>query len=229
MQQKRKHISSSSTGRDPAHIPRPRNAFILYRSSVAAASKTQTQSHARPCTAQQDVLSREAGRMWRAESEGVRRHFEQLAQEEKRRHALLYPEYRYAPKKVPVSGLLTASVPTMTRARDASSRSLVLSERVRAAQPPATPPTLARSSTKKSRQEPKAVALPSPLPSPTTVRSHAFLIEDESDAELEYEVEDYEEDEDLQPWDSLFANVISTSTRQSPVSICHSHHHAFIS
>lgn len=157
--------------------------------------------------------------MWRAESEGVRRHFEQLAQEEKRRHALMYPEYRYAPKKVPVSGLLPASVPAITRARDASSRCSIVSERIRAAQPPATPPTLARPSTKKSRQEPKVVALPSPLPSPTVARSQAILIDDDSDDELEYDFED-EDDEDMQPWDSLFSNVIpSSSSRRSPVSI----------
>lgn len=161
--------------------------------------------------------------MWRAESEGVRRHFEQLAQEEKRRHALMYPEYRYAPKKVPLSGLLPASVPTITRARDASSRCSIVSERIRAAQPPATPPTLARPSTKKSRHEPKVVALPSPLPSPTVARSQAILIDDDSDDELEYDFED-DDNEDMQPWDSLFSNVIpSSSTRRSPVSISHYH------
>lgn len=64
--------------------------------------------------------------MWCAESEGVHRHFEQPAQEEKRRRSEMYPVYRYAPKKVPVCQPL--AVPMMTRARDASSRCSVVRE-----------------------------------------------------------------------------------------------------
>ncbi|KAL5532397.1 hypothetical protein ACEPAF_5967 [Sanghuangporus sanghuang] len=132
-QQKRKHISlnhPSHPRTNPAHIPRPRNAFILFRSwalssgLLSSSSSSSTRSNPNPvkakgmgpgskknstkCTAtsqasaplQQNEASREIAKIWKRVDESTRGVFEEMAREEKRRHREMYPDYRYAPRKV---------------------------------------------------------------------------------------------------------------------------------
>lgn len=72
-------------------MPRPKNAFILYRShhakDILRHSKTGNYQH----------VSGIAGKLWNAESDAVKAKFYQLAAEEKLRHQELYPEYKYVP------------------------------------------------------------------------------------------------------------------------------------
>ena len=68
----------------PAHVPRPRNAYLLYRSWALSYHPSLTGLRA---STKQDMLSRMAGWLWNAESEEVRNHFMSLAAEEKKRHA----------------------------------------------------------------------------------------------------------------------------------------------
>ncbi|KAH8110228.1 hypothetical protein DFH11DRAFT_1483249, partial [Phellopilus nigrolimitatus] len=73
------------------HIPRPRNAFILFRSHALANGLVDI--------VQQNEASREIARLWRGAASETRTRFEGLAFEEKQRHAAAHPDYKYAPKK----------------------------------------------------------------------------------------------------------------------------------
>ena len=81
----------------PAHVPRPRNAYLLYRSWALSYHPSLTGLRA---STKQDMLSRMAGWLWNAESEEVRNHFMSLAAEEKKRHAEKYPGYSFIPKQI---------------------------------------------------------------------------------------------------------------------------------
>lgn len=79
---------------NPNRIPRPRNAFILFRQKYhqsvldeSAEAKTNPE------------VSRELGRRWRTLSAVERDHWNNLAEEEKRNHAKKYPNYRYTPRR----------------------------------------------------------------------------------------------------------------------------------
>ena len=88
----------SSSGSTPTtgHVPRPRNAYVLYRSWALSYHPSLVKSRT---TNKQDVLSRMTGELWNAESDEVRTHFAKLAAEEKERHAGRYPGYTYMPKQ----------------------------------------------------------------------------------------------------------------------------------
>ncbi|OAP53959.1 hypothetical protein AYL99_11839 [Fonsecaea erecta] len=76
-----------------SRVPRPPNAFILYRAKNHPIVKK-----ANPEMANNDI-SVILGKKWRAESEQVRTHFKQLAETIKARHALENPGYQYSPRK----------------------------------------------------------------------------------------------------------------------------------
>lgn len=75
-------------------IPRPRNAFILFRQkyhqSVFGDSPGRTLN---------SEISRELGNRWRNLSPEEREHWNELAKEEKINHAKKYPDYRYTPRR----------------------------------------------------------------------------------------------------------------------------------
>ncbi|PPQ78424.1 hypothetical protein CVT26_007433 [Gymnopilus dilepis] len=68
---------------DPEYVPRPRNAFMCYRSVYAGAH---------PDLRQQE-LSREAGIAWHAMLEGEKHVYEDRAENEDQLHKALFPEY----------------------------------------------------------------------------------------------------------------------------------------
>lgn len=80
-----------SRRREPGHIPRPRNAFIIFRSSYIITR----------CTAegeeQQNELSKQAGKAWNRMSEEEKKPFTHLAKLEKMQHQAMYPNYIYCP------------------------------------------------------------------------------------------------------------------------------------
>ncbi|GAB7362534.1 hypothetical protein MBLNU230_g2852t2 [Neophaeotheca triangularis] len=74
-------------------IPRPRNAFILYRQHHQASVVAQYPSLANP------EISKIIGEQWRNQSAEVKNEWKALAEEEKLRHQQQYPSYRYQPKR----------------------------------------------------------------------------------------------------------------------------------
>ncbi|KAL5625086.1 hypothetical protein BROUX41_005146 [Berkeleyomyces rouxiae] len=74
-------------------VPRPRNAFILYRQRHQADIAAQNPGLSNP------ELSKIIGGLWKDESEEVRDQWKNLAEEEKLRHQRQYPDYRYQPRR----------------------------------------------------------------------------------------------------------------------------------
>ncbi|PWY63947.1 HMG box protein [Aspergillus eucalypticola CBS 122712] len=74
-------------------IPRPRNAFILYRQHYQAAVVAQNPGLANP------EISKIIGEQWRGLPQETKDEWKALAEEEKARHQQQYPEYRYQPRR----------------------------------------------------------------------------------------------------------------------------------
>lgn len=75
-------------------IPRPRNAFILYRQKyhqTVFGDSLERKSNSE--------ISRELGNRWRNLPPEEREHWNLLAKEEKANHAKKYPDYRYIPRR----------------------------------------------------------------------------------------------------------------------------------
>ncbi|KAK0705052.1 hypothetical protein B0H67DRAFT_593040 [Lasiosphaeris hirsuta] len=74
-------------------VPRPRNAFILYRQHHQAAVVARNPGLANP------EISKIIGENWRDEPEEHKNQWKRLAEEEKQRHQRQYPDYRYQPRR----------------------------------------------------------------------------------------------------------------------------------
>ncbi|KAL0470204.1 hypothetical protein QR685DRAFT_587114 [Neurospora intermedia] len=74
-------------------VPRPRNAFILYRQHHQARVVADHPGLANP------EISKIIGEKWRAESDMHKEEWKQLAEEEKLHHQRKYPEYKYQPRR----------------------------------------------------------------------------------------------------------------------------------
>ncbi|KAI4238923.1 MAG: hypothetical protein LQ349_000765 [Xanthoria aureola] len=74
-------------------VPRPRNAFILYRQHHQARVVAQNPGLANP------DISKVIGDHWRQAPPEIKQHWKNLAEEEKIRHQRQYPDYRYQPRR----------------------------------------------------------------------------------------------------------------------------------
>ncbi|KAK0943272.1 slightly ste11-like protein [Friedmanniomyces endolithicus] len=74
-------------------IPRPRNAFILYRQHHQAQVVSQNPGLANP------DISKIIGEQWQNQPIEIKNKWKGLAEEEKLRHQQQYPTYRYQPKR----------------------------------------------------------------------------------------------------------------------------------
>ncbi|KAJ9286288.1 transcriptional regulator family: HMG [Paecilomyces variotii] len=74
-------------------VPRPPNAFILYRQHHHPIVKA-----AHPEFHNNDI-SVVLGKQWKGESQHVKAHFQALAEQIKRKHSEAYPNYQYTPRK----------------------------------------------------------------------------------------------------------------------------------
>lgn len=83
----------------PGHIPRPRNAFILFRSSLVHQNKVPKGVESDHC-----AISRHAGDLWRHLTKEQKAPWAELADVEKKLHADLYPNYRYNPTSAASGG-----------------------------------------------------------------------------------------------------------------------------
>lgn len=81
-----------STPNSEPHIPRPLNAFFIYRRDVNRKMKaTSKQSH------QQADISKAVAQQWQEEPPDVRMKYQHLAKEAQEEHQRMYPNYRYNP------------------------------------------------------------------------------------------------------------------------------------
>ncbi|EAS36130.3 HMG box transcriptional regulator [Coccidioides immitis RS] len=74
-------------------IPRPRNAFILFRQHFQSAVVAQNPGLANP------DISKIIGEKWRTLPNESKQEWKNLAEEEKARHQQQYPDYRYQPRR----------------------------------------------------------------------------------------------------------------------------------
>ncbi|KAJ7119596.1 high mobility group box domain-containing protein, partial [Mycena epipterygia] len=72
-------------------IPRPRNAFILFRCDYGRQNERTTRER------DQNDVSRMVGHLWRNMTDDQRAPWVVMAEAEKKKHAALYPGYKYTP------------------------------------------------------------------------------------------------------------------------------------
>lgn len=128
----------------PGYIPRPKNAFFVFRSAFYDAHKDDNDANVN----QQD-LSKQVALIWNEMTEEEREPYARQAEEEKRLHAEMYPDYVYAPGGTSVKGKARAKPTTSSSTRrksrvdddDAYTISSRPRRRLAASRPtPATPP-----------------------------------------------------------------------------------------
>ncbi|TRM67832.1 hypothetical protein BD626DRAFT_545145 [Schizophyllum amplum] len=87
---------------DPNYIARPRNSFVIFRCEFCkkhlSAAKKRGGANARPAQLRK-TLSKQAAEAWRALSAEDKQQYMDLADKEKKEHAIRYPHYRYRPAR----------------------------------------------------------------------------------------------------------------------------------
>lgn len=76
-----------------AKVPRPPNAFTLYRQHWHPHYKQYNKSM------HNNDISKELGRRWKTEPDHIKEKYKSLAEDLKAKHAAQYPDYQYAPRK----------------------------------------------------------------------------------------------------------------------------------
>ena len=87
---------------DPTWVPRPRNPFIIFRCEYSREhSRGDGKRIRRPPGSQpvEKTLSKRAAEAWHQLSPEEKNRFKELADREKEKHAVLYPDYRFKPMK----------------------------------------------------------------------------------------------------------------------------------
>jgi hypothetical protein len=90
--------SSHSRKKEEGHIPRPPNAFIVFRSCL------WNNEDFKSLESDHRNVSRIAGERWRNLSDDEKEPFVQMAKEAKAAHAKLYPNYKYSPSHRSLAG-----------------------------------------------------------------------------------------------------------------------------
>ncbi|KAH9478339.1 Transcription factor Sox-10 [Psilocybe cubensis] len=99
--------NSHTRRREPGHIPRPRNAFIFFRSAYISRNAANGEG-------QQNELSKHAAKVWNKMSDEDRRPYCELAAIEKQEHYLKHPDYVYSPGRSSGKGKPKAANPRKT-------------------------------------------------------------------------------------------------------------------
>ncbi|KAJ3880911.1 hypothetical protein F5051DRAFT_479105 [Lentinula edodes] len=85
---------------DPNWVARPRNAFIIFRCHYSKQNARNTGVGGKRGLPPVDkTMSKRAGDAWKSLSKSRKNYYKQLADQEKKVHALAHPGYRYRPKK----------------------------------------------------------------------------------------------------------------------------------
>lgn len=86
--------NSHARKRAPGHIPRPRNAFILFRSHALANGLVSLQS-----VSDHQQVSRVVGQIWGSLPAEDKKQWQAEALKEREEHKRLYPDYQYKPER----------------------------------------------------------------------------------------------------------------------------------
>ncbi|KAK2061149.1 HMG box protein [Colletotrichum caudatum] len=125
-------------------VPRPRNAFILYRQHHQAQVIAQHPGLSNP------EISKIIGEQWRIQPDDIKESWKKLAEEEKIRHQRQYPDYRYQPRR----GGRPGSRPSLSSGADTGRCSKCGGRFIATPRTPSTPfgtPTAAKSNMSPSR------------------------------------------------------------------------------
>ncbi|CAB4377594.1 unnamed protein product [Rhizophagus irregularis] len=94
---KERQINDNSTRvTDPEEdviIPRPHNAFIIFRNDYAARMKTSPEKKVSI-----RLISQMASKQWKQQTDAVKLFFKILADMYQHKHRILYPDYKYSPR-----------------------------------------------------------------------------------------------------------------------------------
>jgi len=99
--------------RDPDWVPRPRNAFIIFRCEYSRKHARDPSDSSDRSSRSDKTLSKRAGEEWRRLSPAEREQYKILAEQEKAAHALQNPDYRFKP----VRRLPAGAAPSAMRGR----------------------------------------------------------------------------------------------------------------
>ncbi|KAI0093819.1 hypothetical protein BDY19DRAFT_989355 [Irpex rosettiformis] len=105
-------IRSSRRATELNRIPRPRNAFIIFR--CQSISRLHSRSHVgldRPPTPEK-TLSKRAGAAWRDLPPKEKQVYKNLAEKERKEHQRKYPGYRYQPNRSKATKARASGPPT---------------------------------------------------------------------------------------------------------------------
>lgn len=90
--------------KDPKHVPRPRNSFIIFRCDFTHKYIANGGSERASDTQKADSLSKRAGEAWKNASSETKRCYQKLADEERALHRANYPGYRFRPRRQKPAG-----------------------------------------------------------------------------------------------------------------------------
>ncbi|KAG2359733.1 hypothetical protein BDR07DRAFT_1611189 [Suillus spraguei] len=94
--------------RDPSWIPRPRNAFIIFRCEYSRKHSQAAQDgddDLEPPNPTAKTLSKRAAEAWKQLPASDKDNYKVLADKEREEHARLYPHYRFRPMRRQIAGL----------------------------------------------------------------------------------------------------------------------------
>ena len=83
--------------RDPDWVPRPRNAFIIFRCEYSRRHARESNDTSERANRSDKTLSKRAAEEWRCLPAAEREQYKILAEQEKAAHALQNPDYRFKP------------------------------------------------------------------------------------------------------------------------------------
>jgi hypothetical protein len=95
--------------RDPDWVPRPRNAFIIFRCEYSRKHARDPSDPSDKSSRSDKTLSKRAGEEWRRLSAAEREQYKMLAEQEKAAHAAQNPDYRFKPVRRPPPGAASSS------------------------------------------------------------------------------------------------------------------------
>ena len=108
--------------RDPDWVPRPRNAFIIFRCEYSRKHARDSHDTSDKSNRSDKTLSKRAAEEWRCLSAEEREQYKILAEQEKAAHALQNPDYRFKPVRRTPPGIASRSRPSTCRRTDRSAQ-----------------------------------------------------------------------------------------------------------
>src|SRR5258708_4300841 len=108
--------------RDPDWVPRPRNAFIIFRCEYSRKHARDSNDHSDRSTRGDKTLSKRAAEEWRCLPAEEREQYKLLAEREKAVHALQNPDYRFKPVRRTPPGVTARNRPSTCRRPDRSAQ-----------------------------------------------------------------------------------------------------------